>query len=66
MLKKKRFRGGIELTETFADAKKRIVSALHLTGTIDKLVFDSEVLVDDETPQGIEMEADDVIEVHLK
>ncbi|WKX90414.1 hypothetical protein Q1695_009342 [Nippostrongylus brasiliensis] len=53
----------INVTETFADAKKRIVSALHLTGTIDKLVFDSEVLVDDETPQGIEMEADDVIEV---
>ncbi|VDO35169.1 unnamed protein product [Haemonchus placei] len=56
----------ISLTEPFSDAKKRIAKELKLTQAIDKLVFDSEVLNDGDNPGAIGMEADDVIEIHLK
>ncbi|CAJ0594568.1 unnamed protein product [Cylicocyclus nassatus] len=56
----------IKLTETFEEAKKRIKEALHLPGTIEKLVFDNDVLEESETPESTEMEAEDVLEVYLK
>ncbi|EYC01787.1 hypothetical protein Y032_0104g3602 [Ancylostoma ceylanicum] len=56
----------IKLSETFAEAKKRIKKALHLSNDIEKLVFDNDVLDESDTPESIEMEAEDVVEVHTK
>ncbi|KAK6013615.1 hypothetical protein OSTOST_21066 [Ostertagia ostertagi] len=56
----------ISLTETFSEAKKRISKELKLAKAIAKLVFDSEVLSDDDSPESVGMEADDVIEIYLK
>lgn len=53
-------------TETFADAKKRIKKVLHLPTDIEKLVFDNDVLDDSDTPESIDMEAEDVIEIHTR
>ncbi|KAJ1372614.1 hypothetical protein KIN20_034807 [Parelaphostrongylus tenuis] len=51
--------------ESIYDAKDRIRTQLKLAGTISKLVFDNEVLSDEETPQSIGIEAEDIIEVHF-
>ncbi|KAK5972923.1 Ubiquitin domain-containing protein [Trichostrongylus colubriformis] len=56
----------ISLIEPFSEAKKRIAKELKLTKPIDKLVFDSEVLSDQHSPETVGMEADDVIEIHSK
>ncbi|KAK6729161.1 hypothetical protein RB195_006291 [Necator americanus] len=56
----------LKLTETFADAKKRIEKALQLSSGVERLVFDNDVLDDSDTPTSIDMEAEDVIEIHLK
>ncbi|RCN26442.1 hypothetical protein ANCCAN_27831 [Ancylostoma caninum] len=53
-------------SETFAEAKKRIKKALHLSNDIEKLVFDNDVLDESDTPQSNDMEAEDVIEIHIK
>lgn len=54
------------LSEPFSDAKKRIAEGLKLPKSIEKLVFDSEILDDGDTPRAVEMEAEDVIEIHFK
>ncbi|KAL6730666.1 hypothetical protein Aduo_001621 [Ancylostoma duodenale] len=56
----------IKLSETFAEAKKRIKKALNLPKDIEKLVFDNDVLGESDTPQSTEMEAEDVVEIHIK
>ncbi|KHJ92745.1 hypothetical protein OESDEN_07360 [Oesophagostomum dentatum] len=56
----------IKLAETFAEAKKRIKKTLHLAADVEKLVFDNDVLDDSDTPESLDMEAEDVVEVHIK